>query len=149
MSRLVAGNEKERPMRSLPLVLAAATLGSCAMNVQPMAPRPVAGQSTLAYLLGGKVAGPPIRCLPSYRSNDMTIIDSQTVAYRDGGSRTYVVHLSPGCGDIAYGAALVTKSFGGDQSCTGDIARTLSGGSRMIGGSYSIESIVPYTRPRG
>ena len=136
-------------MRSLPMILSAATLGSCAMNAQPMAPRPVAGQSTIAYLLGGKVAGPPIKCLPSYRSSDMTIVDSQTVAYRYGGNQTYLVHLSAGCDDIASGAALVTRTFGTDQTCTGDIARTLSGGSRIIGGSCSVLSIVPYTSPRG
>ena len=136
-------------MRSLPLILAAATLGSCAIDNQPIAPRPVAGASTVAYLLDGKTAGPPVKCLPSYRSSDMTVLDSQTVAYRYGGNQTYVVHLSQGCDDIAAGAALVTRTYGTDQTCTGDVERTLSGGSRIIGGSCSVLSIVPYTSPRG
>lgn len=135
-------------MRALVLPVAAALLGSCAMNAQPMAPRPVAGASTIAYLLSGKAAGPPVRCLPSYQRNDMTIVDSQTVAYRFGGNQTYLVHLTQGCEDIASGAALVTRTFGTDQMCTGDIARTLSGSSRIIGGSCAVESIVPYSRPR-
>ena len=134
-------------MRSFAVLITAATLGSCAMNSQPMAPRPVAGPSTIAYLLGGKTAGPPARCLPSYQRNDITIVDSQTVAYRYGGNQTYLVHLSPGCEDIAYGAALVTRTWGTDKLCAGDIARTMSS-SRMIGGTCSVESIVPYTRPR-
>ena len=136
-------------MRALVLSVAPVLLGSCAMNGQPMAPQPVAGPSTVAYLLGGKVAGPPVRCLPSHQRNDMTVVDSQTVAYRFGGNQTYLVHLSGGCDDIAYGAALVTRTWGTDQMCTGDIARTFSGSSRMIGGSCSVQSIVPYTRPRG
>ena len=136
-------------MRCLPLLFAAVSLGSCALNGQPVAPRPVAGASTLAYLLGGKIAGPPIKCLPSYQSENMTVVDSQTVAYRYGGNTTYLVHLSPGCDDIASGAALVTKTWGTQQTCTGDVARTLSGGSRIIGGSCSVLSIVPYTSPRG
>lgn len=134
-------------MRSLALPIAAAALGSCAMNGEPIAPRPVAAQSTIAYLLSGKVPGPPLRCMPSNRTSDMTVIDSQTVAYRDSGHRTYLVHLSGGCGDIANGAALVTKHYGIDEICAGDIAETMMGGSRMIGGSCSVLSIVPYTRP--
>lgn len=134
-------------MKSLALPFIAAVLGSCAMGSQPLPVRPVAGPETMAYLLGGKVAGAPVRCLPSYQRNDMTVVDSQTVAYRYGGSQTYLVHLSGGCGDIASGAALVTRSFGTDRMCTGDIARTMNGSSRMIGGSCSVQSIVPYTRP--
>jgi hypothetical protein len=134
-------------MRNFALLISAATLGSCAMNLQPEAPRPVAGASTVAYLLGGKTAGPPIRCMPSYRTTDMTVVDSQTVAFRESGRRTYLVHLSGGCGDIANGAALVTKSYGTDQMCAGDIAHAMMGGSRMIAGSCSVQSIVPYTRP--
>ena len=135
-------------MRSLALLITAATLGSCAMDGQPMAPRPVAGASTMAYLLDGKMAGPPIRCMPSYRTTDMTVVDSQTVAFRESSRRTYLVHLSEGCGDIAFGAALVTKTYGTDQMCAGDIARTAMGGSHTIGGSCSVQSIVPYSRPR-
>jgi hypothetical protein len=30
----------------------------------------------LAQLLAGKVAGPPVSCLPNYRSNDMEVIDT-------------------------------------------------------------------------
>ena len=134
-------------MRSLALPVIAAAVGSCAVNNQPMPVTPAAGPQTMAYLLGGKVAGAAVRCLPSYRTSDMTVVDSQTVAYRYGGNQTYLVHLSGGCGDIAYGAALVTRTFGTDQMCAGDIARTLSGSSRMIGGSCSVQSIVPYTRP--
>ncbi len=93
-------------------------------------------------------AGGRFSCLPSYRTSDMTVVDSQTVAYRYGGNQTYLVHLSGGCGDIAYGAALVTRTFGTDQMCAGDIARTLSGSSRMIGGSCSVQSIVPYSARR-
>ena len=41
-------------------------------------------------LLAGKVAGKPISCLPTYRANDMVMIDEQTIAFRDGSSRVYV-----------------------------------------------------------
>jgi hypothetical protein len=138
----------EAMMRSIFLLAAAGTLGSCTMNNGPVPIRQVAGADTVAYLLAGRTAGPPVKCLPSYGTNDMTVLDSQTVAYRYGGATTYLVHLSPGCGDIALGAALVTRSWGTQQTCAGDIARTLSGGSRIIGGSCSVLSIVPYSRPR-
>lgn len=133
-------------MQHLALLAAAAMLSSCAVNNQPVPVRPVAGAQTVAWLLGGKTAGPPIRCLPSYTARDMTVLDSQTVAYRDGSARTYVMHLSPGCGEIASGAALVTRSYGTSDLCTGDIAHAMEGTNWMIAGSCSIEAIVPFTR---
>lgn len=135
-------------MRSIFLLAAAATLGSCAVNNGPVPVRQVAGPDTLSWLLGGKTAGPPIRCLSSSHRNDMTVVDSQTVAYREGGYRTYMVHLSPGCGGIASGGALVTRSYGTSDLCTGDIARVYQTSPGVFAGSCSIESIVPYSRPR-
>ncbi|MEO7276951.1 MAG: hypothetical protein ABIW33_02880 [Sphingomicrobium sp.] len=129
--------------------LAATALGSCAMDGRPVPVQPVAGAQTIAFLLAGKVATAPIRCLSTYQRNDMVVLDSQTVAYRDGGSRTFVMHLSPGCGEIAHGGALITRSFGTSDLCTGDIAQAAVGPQPFIGGSCSIGEIVPYVKPRG
>jgi hypothetical protein len=135
-------------MRSLSLLVIASALGSCAAD-GPIPVRQVASPRTMEWLLGGKVAGPPVRCLADYQRRDMTVLDSETIAFRDGGRRTYVMKLSPGCGQLASGGgALVTRSFGTSDLCTGDIARVLDTSSRMIAGSCSIGPITPYERPR-
>lgn len=136
-------------MRSVFVMIAAAALGSCTMDGRPVPVQPVAGTRTIASLLEGKVATAPTRCLSTYQRNDMVVLDSQTVAYRDGSSRTFVMHLSPGCGEIANGGALITKSWGTSEICTGDIAQAATGSQSFIAGSCSIGEIVPYVKPKG
>ena len=81
--------------RFLAAALAASTIAGCAG--QPMvADRDPRGEARLAQALAGKVAGRPISCLPSYRSNQMEVIDRDTILYRDG--RTgYVQHTNGHC----------------------------------------------------
>lgn len=134
-------------MRSASILLIAAALGSCT-TYAPEPVRPAASQQTIAWLLGGKVAQPTQNCVHGYSSMDMTVLDTQTIAFRDGGYRTYVAHLSPGCGQLASGGVLVTKSYGSSELCTGDIAQVMEGAGRMMIGSCSIGPITPYVRPR-
>lgn len=134
-------------MRSLSLLLSAAVLGSCTMS-GPEPVQPAASARTVAWLLGGKVAQAPQNCVSNYNANDMTVLDSQTLAFRESGYRTSVVHLSPGCAGLATGGILVTKSSIGGSLCSGDIAQVMENGARMIIGSCTIGEIVPYVTPR-
>jgi hypothetical protein len=137
----------EVTMRNLSLLLSAALLGSCAVTT-PEPVQPAASARTVAWLLNGKVPLAPQNCLSSYNANDMTVIDSQTIAFREGGYRTSVVHLGPGCGALANGGILVTKSSIGGSLCRGDIAQVLESGARMMIGSCTIGEVVPYVTPR-
>lgn len=132
-------------MRSISLLLIGAALGSCS-TAPELAVRTPTGQITYDRLVAGKVAGPPISCLPNYNANDMTIIDSQTVAFRVGGRTTYIMHLSPGCGGLGSGStALLTKQFGYSGLCRGDIAQAFDTLNHMTVGSCVIGDIIPYT----
>ncbi len=142
--RATRGND----MRGTSLLLIGAALGSCSVAPEPVVRTPTA---LIAYdkLIAGKVAGPPVSCLPNYNANDMSIIDSQTVAFRVGGSTTYIMHLSPGCNGLGSGnAALLTKQFGAGGLCHGDIAQTFDTFNRMTVGSCVIGDIIPFTRPK-
>jgi hypothetical protein len=110
--------------------------------------QPAASARTVAWLLNGKVPQSPQNCVSNYNANDMTVIDSQTIAFRESGYRTSLVHLSQGCGALATGGILVTKSSIGGSLCSGDIAQVLENGARMIIGSCTIGQIVPYVTPR-
>ena len=133
-------------MRGSSLLLIGAALGSCSAAPEPEVRSP-AGQITYDRLVAGKVARSPVTCLPNYNANDMSIIDSQTVAFRVGAS-TYIMHLSPGCNGIGSGnAALLTKQFGAGGLCNGDIAQAFDTFNHMTVGSCVIGDIVPYTKP--
>jgi hypothetical protein len=134
-------------VRPAALLLLGTLLASCAAP-QPYRQSPQA-QRDLAMLLGGKVAGAPISCLPSYNSNDMQVIDGRNVAFKLGGRTVYMMHLSAGCELLGGGGyALLTHQFGGMGMCRGDIARVVDTTSRFTVGSCSIEEIVPFTTPR-
>jgi hypothetical protein len=134
-------------MRGISLLIVGTSLASCST---PLAPpmRSAERQQHLEQLTSGKIAGQPISCVPFSNSNDMSVIDGQTLAFRAGSSRTYVAHLSAGCAQIATGGyALLTKPFGGSGMCRGDIAQVIDTSNRLTVGSCTVEEIVPYTRP--
>ena len=134
-------------MRTLYLLIASSILASCTMAPPP--PMPIAQPSVqLQQLLAGKVARPPISCLPSYQGNDMRIIDGRTLAFRAaGGNTVYVAHLTPGCEQLGDGPyALLSRRVGGSGLCRGDTQQVLNTLSKMPVGSCSIAAIVPFTR---
>lgn len=135
-------------MRVMTLVLAASALASCT-TAPDMTQRSAAKQAELAQLLAGKVAQPPITCLPHHYSSDMRVIDEQTIAYRDG-SRVYVTHMNGPCSNLGSGnGALVTHQFGSADLCRGDIARVVDTANGVTMGSCSFGDFTPYVTPRG
>ena len=134
-------------MRLISLLLAGGLVASCT-PVPELSQRSAGKQAELAQLLAGKVAQKPISCLPHYRANDMRVIDDQTIAYRDGGYRTYVAHMNGPCSNLSSGgAALVTHTYGTADTCRGDIARVVDTSNGMTIGSCAFGDFTPYVRP--
>jgi hypothetical protein len=134
-------------LRLLAAVPVAILIASCA--AQPMGPdRNVRSQARLAQALAGKVPGRPVSCLPHYRNNDMEVIDSDTILFRDGRT-TYVQHTNGGCypNGTNIGYTLVTKTIGSGGLCRGDIATVIDNGSRFFAGSCSFNDFIPYRTP--
>ncbi|MFL6722024.1 MAG: hypothetical protein ACJ8FT_09525 [Sphingomonas sp.] len=135
-------------MRVIFMLIAGAMVASCT-TAPDLPTREPAKQAELQQLLVGKVAQQPISCLPHYRSNDMRVIDDQTIAFRDGSARTYVSHMLGSCSDLASGHyALVTRQFGSADLCRGDIARVVDTLNGFTVGSCSFGDFVPFVRPR-
>ncbi|WP_309661816.1 hypothetical protein [Sphingomonas sp.] len=134
-------------MRGMSILLAAAAIGSCA-PVEPVARTPQA-EAHLATLLSGRVAGPPVSCLPDYRSNDMVVIDDSTILFR-AGRTTYRNDLQGGsCSRLGSGNyALLTRRTGGIGLCRGDIAEVKDLTNGITVGSCVMGNFVPYTKPR-
>lgn len=127
---------------------AAAILASCTTAPAEVARSPRA-QKELAEALAGRVPGKPVTCLPSYRADNMQIIDDWTILFRDG--RTiYVQNPRGGCPGIGSRRnVLVTRLFGTTQLCSGDISHLVDPSSGIQGGSCVFSEFVPYTRPAG
>ena len=135
-------------MRGIALLLIGATLASCAAAPQPG--RSARAENRFQQLLAGKAAGPAVSCLPSYRANDMVVIDDQTIAFRDGSRRVYVANLSHSCTNLGSGHyALVTKRYGGSGLCRGDIGQVADLTTGMTVGSCVFSDFTPYERTRG
>lgn len=133
-------------MRYLIPLLVGLTVGSCAAGPPTAESQAFAArqQAKLASLTAGKVAGSPLSCLPTYRRNDMVVIDDNTVVFRDGRRRVYVNHMMGGCNGLQYGNnALVTRTTS-TQLCRGDIAEVLDTAARITIGSCVFGDFVPY-----
>ena len=122
-------------------------MSSCA--TQPPAPtRTAEAQAEFLKLTADRVPGAPITCLPSYRADDMIVIDDSTIAFRDGPNRVWITRPSGSCSLLGSpGYALVTRNAGGLGLCSGDIGQILDTTSRMTVGSCVMGDFTPYERP--
>jgi hypothetical protein len=124
------------------MLAATAALCACQTATVPTQ-RSVQAQQKYDSLLAGKVAGPPTRCLPLFRTNDIVTIDENTILYRDG--RTIYVNRTLGsCYGLGrFNNTLVTRTFG-SSLCHGDIARVVDPTTGVTAGSCALGDFVPY-----
>jgi hypothetical protein len=128
------------------VIFASAVVGLCACaTASEPAQRSASAQRQYDNLLAGKVAGKAEKCLPTYRSNDMTIIDDDTILFRDGRT-VYVNKPLGGCMNLnRSGSALVTRNMG-PQLCRGDLATVVDNSTGMSLGACSLGDFVPYRK---
>jgi hypothetical protein len=123
-----------------------ATISSCSTAPAQQARSPHA-QKELAEALAGRTQGPPVRCLPSYRDTRMEVIDDWTILFRDGRT-VYVQNPRGGCRGIGIGRlTLVTRKFGTNQTCEGDINQLVDLQTGIGGGACVFGPFIPYTKP--
>jgi hypothetical protein len=135
------------------LVLGAAVVGcasySSAPSAAPLANRQ--GQADFARLTAGKIAGPAVPCINTYRSrnDDMYVIDEDTVLFRESSTRVWRNDIPGGCPGLGWGHnALVFNNISGTQLCRGDYARVVDATTGIMAGTCSLGAFVPYTAPR-
>ena len=136
-------------MRRISLLGIGAVLVACTTTAAQQPIRSAKAQVRYDQLLAGKVAGSPVSCLPTFRQNDMVVIDESTVAFRQGSSQVYINHMQGGCTHLGGPYALVTRTFGGSQLCRGDIGQVVDLTNRFTVGSCVFGDFIPYGRPRG
>ena len=125
---------------------AAVFLAGCSTAPAQQSRSPQASQE-LADALAGRVAGPPQRCITTYRTTRTNPIDDFTILY-DQGSTIYVQNPRGGCPGMGNGSDVLVTRQTTNQLCDGDIARTVDLTTRVERGGCVLGPFVPYTRPR-
>jgi hypothetical protein len=126
-----------------------ASLAGCSAQPEAMAVRTPQAQRELDRFLTGKVAGAPVSCINDSTGKDMTVVDEETLIFRDGANRLYRNDPPGGCpGAGRPGYALVFKLYGGTGLCRGQIVQVTDLQSGTFGGSCSLGDFVPYEKPR-
>jgi hypothetical protein len=135
-------------MRGLTIaLLASATLSACTTAPEPRM-RSAEAEAQLTKMLAGKVAGAPLNCLPSLRADNMTVIDDNTVLFRDGRTVYRNDFNGLGCNRLGNGYTLVTRTTG-SSLCSGDIAQVVDLASGMQIGGCAFGEFVPYRPSAG
>lgn len=134
-------------MKKIALMIAAAGVASCTTAPdRPM--RTAERQAAFDNMIAGKVAGKPMSCLPPYLTTDMQVIDESTLVFRQTQSKLYVAHMRGSCANVGnFSYALVTKQYGSQGLCSGDIAQVVDTSTGMLAGSCVVGDFVPYTNP--
>lgn len=134
-------------MRYVALIIGGTALAACTTAPEPVM-RSAGKQAEYNRLVEGKVAGAPVDCLPRFDSNNMRVIDDQTAVFDSPGDRVYVTRFNGSCSNLGNsGYALVTRQYGTDRLCRGDIAQVVQTSTGMSVGSCVFGDFVPYTRP--
>ena len=102
------------------------------------------GEAELAKMLEGRVAGKPVKCLPTHAMDNSTIVDGTAIVYRSG-SKLYVNRPRSGADQLDDDDILLTKIYG-SQLCNVDKVDLLDRGSRMWSGFVLLGDFVPYQR---
>lgn len=135
-------------IRSIPALTAISiVLAGCAASPEAAERAEARTRAELAKELAGRTAGEPVRCLRNYQTTNMNVIDDETLLFREG--RTIYLQKPRGaCHGLAnHSMTLVTKPFGTNQLCSGDINELVDLRSGMRGGACVFSEFIPYTRP--
>lgn len=137
-------------MRGISLLLLGAMVASCT-TAPPQPTRSAKNQQRYEQLIAGKVAQPPVNCLPHYNASDMVVIDDSTIVFGHsvGTGTVYVAHMRGPCSGLAGPGpnALITRQTGTANLCQGDIAQVQDTMAHITVGSCSFGEFVPYVKP--
>lgn len=129
-------------MRPAALLIIIAASSACAASAATE-PRTAKAETRLSRELAGKVAGTPVSCLPSFRSQDMVVIDDNTILFRNG-STVYRNDPPGGCSPLGRGNYTLVTKTSGSSLCRGDIGSVVDLTARFTAGSCVFGDFIPY-----
>jgi hypothetical protein len=129
----------EIAMRALMLIAAIAVLASCSRPVTPPG-------ADFARVTEGRVAGQARTCITSYPSENIHVLDAQTLAYGTG-KEIYINRLPGPCPGLGALNTTIVEASSGGQYCRGDRVRGLELGATIPGPSCNLSDWIPYRKP--
>lgn len=137
-------------MNLRPYVLAAATgaalIATSAIATAEKDSYSAKSSEKLAKALAGRTAGPPVSCIGNSRGSQMTVVDDNTILFKEGGT-VYVQKPQGGCHGLGNGYyTLVTRIAGSSRLCRGQIGDLVDRTSGFSYGSCVFSDFVPYRK---
>lgn len=132
--------------------LAGATLAGCASGDAgpPRAEALTPKQSQrLDKQLAGKIAGEPVRCLPSTASVETIRISDDILLYRQSGRVVYRNMLRSSCPGLGRESDIMVVRQFGSSTCSGDFFHLVDRSSGIRGPTCVLGDFVPYRKPAG
>lgn len=102
------------------------------------------GEARLAKMLEGRVAGEPVRCITTFRSNTPEIIDRVALVHREG--KTIYVGRPIRPRSLDSRDILLIERFSSSQLCGGDHMRMIDRTGGYTTGLVWVKEFVPYTK---
>jgi hypothetical protein len=135
-------------LRFAPLALTLPLLAGCTANAmenasdQPLSER---DQRRMEAMIGDRVPGEPVNCIPLRPTTQSSIIGNRMVLYRNG-PVVYANDFDGVCPTLRSDATLVVDTVT-SQLCSGDIAQIRDPHSGVSFGSCVFGEFVPYRPP--
>lgn len=112
------------------------------------APTPSKGEIKLAKMLEGRIAGEPERCINTFGSGNLQVIDGTALVYRQG--KTLWVNRTRNPDSLDDNDYLVIRKYGSSgQLCKLDNVTTHDRTGNFFTGVVFLEDFVPYRKADG
>jgi hypothetical protein len=126
-------------MRALMLIAAAAVVASCSRAVTPPG-------STFAEETAGRTAGAAQTCISAFPSQNLRVLDPQTIAYGYGNT-IYINRLPGACPALSQFNTIIVDAADGNQYCRGNRIRGREPGAIIAGPTCNLGDWIPYRKP--
>lgn len=104
-------------------------------------------QGELSAALRGRVAGPPLNCVPQRNLRGSRSIGEGAILFQGNNGMAYVNRPRSGCPIITQSKALITQTPS-TQLCQGDIVNVVDPVANFSFGSCALGEFIPYRRVR-
>jgi hypothetical protein len=133
-------------MVAAPLIASCAPAGTAEPGAAALTPKQA---ERLDKQLAGKVPGEPVRCLPSYQSNQTIRVSDDILLYRASGKLVYRNNLKGVCPGLARDSDIMVVQQFGSSTCEGDFFHLVDRTSGIRGPTCVFGEFVPYRKPAG
>ncbi|WP_209348855.1 hypothetical protein [Pontixanthobacter sp. CEM42] len=110
----------------------------------PAGAEPTKGETKLAKMLEGRIAGEPQKCIRYLPQTDLTVIDGTALVYRTG--RTLYVNVPSNARSIDDNDTLVRRTSFASRLCNTDIITTVDRFHGNYTGNINLGEFVPYRK---